>query len=301
MSRDDRPLAEDSALFGTLDDEPGPATPLSRAESDAVAWSVVGRFAATLPGVEPADAAPGPATPLDPLQAERLARSVTSKHRRRLAPLQNAAVVLLALTFGGVAFAALRTFVVERAAQRAAETTVARSPSRAKPKTRKAEQEAAREPDLANDLDAPSVPAVVAPEAPSEPVVQPSGAELLARANALRAKTQWRAAQTLYLRVLGAEATNRERCVAMLAAASLAVEHTGTPRQGLALYRRALTLDASGELAEEARVGMARASRALGDGETEAAALRELLARHPKSVWAPQAKRRLEELAALRR
>ncbi|HEX2676611.1 MAG TPA: hypothetical protein VHM19_08220 [Polyangiales bacterium] len=319
MSRDDTPIA-DRELLPPLDDAPGPADVLGPAEADAVAWSVVSRFVQAVPGMEPADSDPGPAPELDAAQAERMAKLVARKHKRSgvlgMIPWRSAAAVALVCMFGGVAFAAVRTWV-ERAHER--EVSVAREAARlAKGKRLHVK--------LATPSSLPA-PALLPPPAalPQEPVAAPvvtpapvvapspspaqhraapspaptqgdSAAELLARANALRAQQAWRGAEQLYLRVLSSRADTQERYAAAVAAASLAVSHTGAPRRGLTLYRRALEIAPSGDLAEEARWGLAEAYRALGDHRAEAAALRDFMQRYPRSVSSARARDRLTAL-----
>jgi tetratricopeptide (TPR) repeat protein len=65
---------------------------------------------------------------------------------------------------------------------------------------------------------------------------------LLARANALGAERGWAAAERAYPRLLSASASDPQRDVALVAAASLTLQHLGKPAQALAHYRSALTL-----------------------------------------------------------
>ena len=86
--------------------------------------------------------------------------------------------------------------------------------------------------------------------------------------------------------------------VAQLASATLHLEHLGDARGALATYRRALAARPGGELGEEARWGVAEATRALGDRAGEAAALAAFLDAHPGSALAPAAQRRLAALSS---
>jgi TolA-binding protein len=69
------------------------------------------------------------------------------------------------------------------------------------------------------------------------------------------------------------------------------------PARAARLFRRALALEPSGPLAEEALWGIAEAHRRLRHRTAEQAALREFLERHPNGASAPQARQRLEQLA----
>ncbi len=132
---------------------------------------------------------------------------------------------------------------------------------------------------------------VPAPRAAAEPE------DLLRRANERRAQGQWRAAETLYLRVIQASPGSESAYVALVASGGLRVEHLDDARGGLRQYQQALRLRARGALSEEARHGVARAWRALGDPTQEARALEDFLAAHPDSLRAEGARRRLSALA----
>ncbi len=120
--------------------------------------------------------------------------------------------------------------------------------------------------------------------------------DLLHEANRLRAERRWNAAAALYRRV--ADARSDESTTAMLALASIRLEHQNDAREARRLYRAVVDAEPGGPLAEEARWGVAMACRALGDDREESVALRTFLARHPSSLSAPKAQRRLAELGA---
>jgi tetratricopeptide (TPR) repeat protein len=119
---------------------------------------------------------------------------------------------------------------------------------------------------------------------------------LLARANQLRAQRRWGLAESTYRQVLRSGATDKQRYVALVAAASIALQHLGRPAQAAELYQRALGLFPNGELSEEALVGSAESYRALHRPEAELAALLRLSAQYPDSLRAPTTQRRLAQL-----
>jgi tetratricopeptide (TPR) repeat protein len=122
--------------------------------------------------------------------------------------------------------------------------------------------------------------------------------DLLAQANRLRQQRRWRAAEALYLRVLGQRPGVRAGSAAALAAAELRLSHLGRPRAALELFERALRMQPGGPLAEQARHGIAQSQRALGDAAREAAALERFLRQHPASLMRSHAEARLRELRA---
>jgi tetratricopeptide (TPR) repeat protein len=91
--------------------------------------------------------------------------------------------------------------------------------------------------------------------------------DLLAEANRARRDREWAHAAALYERVVGSQAD--ESYAAMIALASLRLEHLGDPRGALALYERALAARPNGALSVQAEAGAARCRRTLGD-ETHA-------------------------------
>lgn len=112
----------------------------------------------------------------------------------------------------------------------------------------------------------------------------PSPEDLLAEANAARRRRAWKEAALLYDRV--------DADVARVASATIRLEHLGDPEGALARFRRAV----GGDLAEEARYGIAEAHRALGDAAAEAAALDAFLRAHPRSPLADRARARRADL-----
>lgn len=158
---------------------------------------------------------------------------------------------------------------------------------------------------LATSTDSPEVPIVdvqalptvrlAAERAPRGNVVAPEAArDLLREANQLRAERRWDEAASLYRRV--ADARGGESTAAMLALASLRLEHQNDAQEARRLYRAVVDAAPDGPLAEEARLGVAMACRALRDERGESAALRAFLGRHPASLSATKAQQRLAEL-----
>jgi hypothetical protein len=137
---------------------------------------------------------------------------------------------------------------------------------------------------------APRTPERVAPVVPVTPN------DMMKQANEQRRSRNWRAAETLYQRVMREHPGTGVAHVAAIAAAAIRLDHLGDARGALRLYRDAL---AGGRaLAEEARWGVAESLRALGDTAGERRALEDFLARHPRSPLAPQATARLRALQA---
>jgi len=293
----DRP---DEALLPALDSEPGPMPQLSAAESDAIAWSVVSRWAAHLPGVEPADSELGPAKPLPAEHAERLVQQIVRGQRPRAGlpfrphPLHaaasqfgphalRAAAAVFVCALAGASFAAYRYWPALHGTP-----DVAQAPAKTGPIARTAQP-------------APAPPPLAEPQPSAAATPKPSGKpeapeELLARANALRAERRWAAAERAYRKVLSAGASDQQRYVALVAAASLTLQHLGKPSHALALYRSALTLMPKGDLTEEAEFGVAECYHSLGDTTHERAALRQFAADHPDSWLIDGVHRRLAEL-----
>lgn len=305
MSRDLR----DSGIAGlqALDAESGPSAPLSAAESDAIAWSVVSRWSATLPGVEPADAEQGPARPLSADHAARLAQQVVTRiysERRERSWLEwagkVAVIALLSLSMAGVSFAAVRTWPSLRErwfGQTPLPTLHEHAPPAAHDVAGVAGAAApvAAEPPNLERKPPPSAANKVQPRAAAVEDDKPS--ELLERANALRAQRRWATAERLYVRAIGAGASTQQRYVALVAAAALALQHTQKPERALSLYLRALALVPHGDLSEEARYGVAESHRALGNDVAEVAALRMFVSSYPQSLQTPAARARLTALA----
>ena len=126
------------------------------------------------------------------------------------------------------------------------------------------------------------------------PRAQPSAAALFEQAVSLRSEGRVDAAVAAHLRLQRLYPHARETRVSFALAGRLLLEK-GVTEQALAQFNQYLARP--GDVAEEALVGRATALGRLGRSAAEAAAWRDVLARHPGSVWATQAKNRLAALA----
>jgi tetratricopeptide (TPR) repeat protein len=149
--------------------------------------------------------------------------------------------------------------------------------------------------DTADDIDIDAAPVPAHPHKPRPPETRET-ADLLGEANAKRAAKQWRESDALYTRVVRRAPKSLAAQTALVASASLRLEHLGDPRGAATRFRRALAIAPSGALAEEARWGLAEAARALHDDTAEARALDDFLAHHAASPLAPRARARRSEL-----
>lgn len=151
-------------------------------------------------------------------------------------------------------------------------------------------------PEVIEDV-APIAP-VVAPAPVTARRAEPTSPEdLLARANTLRIAHRWREASETYDDVIARVPSSRSAYVARLSAAAIALEQLHAPRRALLLYRAAA--DADLDLDPQAEHGLSRALRALDDRGGERTVLTRLLADHPTSPLSGLARQRLTELNAL--
>lgn len=120
--------------------------------------------------------------------------------------------------------------------------------------------------------------------------------DLLGEANARRAAHEWRESDALYARVVKRVPGTLAAQTALVASASLHLEHLGDPRGAAERFKRALAIAPDAALAEDARWGLAEAARARHDVKAEAKALDDFLAHHPGSPLAGKARARREEL-----
>lgn len=270
-----------AGVMPKLDDEPGPARRLSTARTSRMVADILA--AAATPPVEVAETAQTPAPSTTTASAPA--------PRKRWVPLLAAALVAAAVVGAG---AAVITTRLMRSAPAPQAAPPAPTPSPAPAMTPPAPPAPAP---------AEVAPIAVAPTPPTpraRPVERDDApaADLLARANQARKDRAWRDADALYRRVAARFAGTDAAVVAQLASATLHLEHLGDARGALATYRRALAARPGGELGEEARWGVAEATRALGDRAGEAAALAAFLDAHPGSALAPAAQRRLAALSS---
>lgn len=144
----------------------------------------------------------------------------------------------------------------------------------------------------------PTEPTPIEPVAPSTArrVDTASAEDLLARANTLRIAHRWREASATYDEVIARAPSSRSAYVARLSAASIALDQLHAPRRALALYRAAASEDL--DLDPQAEHGLSRALRALDDTDGERAVLTRLLATHPTSPLSGLARQRLHELTS---
>lgn len=127
-------------------------------------------------------------------------------------------------------------------------------------------------------------------------VESPSAAELLDLASRQRGARDWAAAARTYERLVAAYPDTGAAYVAHVARATLALEHFGRPKDAVRGFAAALSARSRGPLHAEARWGMARAYRALGDHAAEREALGTLLRDYPASAYAASARSRLAAL-----
>jgi Tetratricopeptide repeat len=288
---DQAPGPDDGLLFPPLDGHPGPARLLPSARAQALARAVVER---ALAGEAPAPEAPA---------------WTARRGWRRASMLAAAAAILLSVA---AAAAAGMLVYARRSAPPVAPPPVApRSaapPAEAPPpspvtRLTLPEQDLlvpAPERPVRRHEPGPRVPRTSAPHstvAALEPVdVERAPAEdLLSAANERRREREWTQADRLYQAVIRRFPHSDAGVVALVASASLHLEQLDDASGALRDFRQALASRPEGTLAEEARWGIAMATRALGDRAAEAAALDDFLAHHPTSALAPVARRRQAE------
>jgi tetratricopeptide (TPR) repeat protein len=120
--------------------------------------------------------------------------------------------------------------------------------------------------------------------------------DLLQQANRARAAGEFREAARLYAEVYDGRPSSLSAYVALVAAASLELEHLDHPARARKLFEAALRARPKGALDLEARQGLALSLRDMGARGEEIAALRTLIARHPARPAAARARARLAEL-----
>lgn len=141
--------------------------------------------------------------------------------------------------------------------------------------------------------------ALVASAPPSSQAAHGSNAavaDLLARANALRAARRWREAAQTYERIAATSPGSYSGYAADVAAADLHLDQLKDPAGALRLYRAARAGRAEG-LGEQILWGIARGTRALGDARAEESALREYVGRYPAGLFAAESRERLARLS----
>ncbi len=234
------------------------------------------------------DPRPGPALPLSREDEDRIVGSVLDAHfaaqaapRRPWLPILAAAAVLLAVSGAMAAWMATPDPV----------------PPRPRPPPASAPVIAA--PDPPPEVAPPSPP--IPPGPPSRPTrprhAKPKAAEdLLAKANALRARSRWRRAESVYVEVAERFPGSGSAYVALVAAGALRLEHLDDARRALQLLARAARLRENGPLDAEIVWNESRAHRRLHHDEAERASLQRLLSRHPSAPFSEEAQARLRAL-----
>jgi tetratricopeptide (TPR) repeat protein len=238
--------------------------------------------------LEPLDGQAGPARPLSPAEAAAQADAVLARlSPRRPARTRVALLVAVIVLVSTGAFAAVAVMLLRERAREGVQHVPSASGSA---------------PEI-TPLPAPAPAPEAAPaggaargSAPLRPPPQPASArDWLDVANAARAQRDFVGAERLYQRAAELHPATDDAYAASLALAELRAQHLGRPREAVALYRKLIAARPAGALAEQARVGLARAYGALGEREAEREAWQELLERHPDSWFAEEARARLGE------
>jgi tetratricopeptide (TPR) repeat protein len=148
------------------------------------------------------------------------------------------------------------------------------------------------------------VPDPVEPLAPSEPAPRPAAARptvtaaaLFERAGTLRREGRADAAIAAYRRLQATFPDARETALSFALAGQLLLER-GRAKEALAQFDR--HPKAGGDVGEEALVGRADALERLGRNADAVAAWKNLLERHPGSIYAARARARLAQLGERR-
>jgi hypothetical protein len=287
-----------------LDADPGPALALSPADADAL---VAGALAGA--GFGPAGGGPGHGGDAGPA-AHSVGRGGGSAVRGGLAGGTKLAIAALALAAVVViALLALRrthgmhaATTIDAAidappdtARGSAGAAIGSAADTATGAGSAADHDSAAETADDTDIELDPEPAPTHPHKARPPETR-EAADLLGEANAKRAAKQWRESDALYTRVVRRAPNSLAAQTALVASASLRLEHLGDARGAATRFRRALAIAPNGALAEEARWGLAEAARALHDDAAEARALDDFLAHHASSPLAPRARARRSEL-----
>jgi hypothetical protein len=262
-----------------LDDDPGPATRISRAKAativaTAMSFETKSRIDVRRP----------------PARARRWAK---------VAILSAAAFALpVTVVAGAVRFASARRTVPGLLAIRS--QLSAAEPSNVRRATEAVTQAALEAPTSSAAGAPPEDVAAVEPltkvAAPARAPVVVNPRDLLQQANDLRAQHQWLGAAQLYEKTVRMFPGGAEAYSATVAAGMLHLDQLGDPKGALALFSSAIRARPRGSLAEEARWGAIQSYRALGDQVAEKAALQEFVTSYPQSLLALRAVARLREL-----
>jgi hypothetical protein len=126
--------------------------------------------------------------------------------------------------------------------------------------------------------------------------VQLGAAQMLQKADGLRAQHQWLAATELYEQTLRAYPNEADAYRAMVAAGRLRLEHLGDTRGALGLLSAAILARPHDALSEEARFARIEALRELGDRFAERQSIDEFVALYPDGALATRARELRQDL-----
>jgi hypothetical protein len=287
----------DLARMFALDDAPGPARPVDEARSAAIIAGALGGVG--FPPVGGGGGAGGAHGAGPSSAAKGLAAGKLTVLAGGAAAVAIAAATWLALRSPPPAPAkAVAVVVAPRP-----EPPAASEPAAPSPLPEPADPTPAAQP---ASIDPPHAPAPTKRPAPrhhrrAEPVVTAATPEdLLAEANTARAARRWRAADALYSRVIAGGSADLAVQTALVASATLHLEHLGDPSGAARRFSAALAAGPRDALAEDARWGLVESARALDDDAGELRALDDFLAHHAGSPLAARARARRAQLGAAR-
>lgn len=277
--------ADSSLGLPGLDEQPGPAAPLSAAAQQALVSAALEAAFPLPPSSPPSSPSSSPSS--SRLWARRgfllggsaafLGAAATLWLRGRRPPAQHSTLEPTP----------------------AAAVTPAPSATEAPALDSPAAPDAATEPALMAD----AAPAPSTVSGPATSGVRPPSAkkaseasDWLSRANERRRQRRFSEAAALYEQVLSRYPKSDAAYVARVSAGMLYVERLRDPRRALRLFAAALTQQPRGALNEEARLGVADAFHALNRPTQERAALQDFLSHHPQALARAQVERRLRLL-----
>lgn len=296
--------ASSSQGLPALDDQVGPAEPLSQDAQQALVQAAIAA-AFPLPPPPAGDAS-------TPSTAPAASNSATVGSLGRLARRGFLAAGAVGLVGAGAALWSRERGLLRSRPGSAAGVAPASPMSPAVPTVApsrdaqgaSAVDSAPSRPSAAIEAKAPAAPpASRASETSSSPRVASDrkgadASDLLQRANERRRQGRFAEAVAIYQQVLSRYPGSDAAYVARVSAGMLYVDRLRDPGRARALFQGALKQQPRGALHEEARLGLAEAWRALGDAKQERAALQDFLRHHPQALARPQAERRLQALEA---
>ncbi len=125
---------------------------------------------------------------------------------------------------------------------------------------------------------------------------QPTSAELLAKAQALRAGRDWSGAVEAYKELIRRYPSSAEAGPSFVSLGKTQLDHLHRPAAALKAFDAYLRRTRRGTLAQEAALGRATALRALGRTEQEKIALETFIREFPSAIQNKRVKERLAEL-----